>query len=80
MKDAFAPGPLDESKVMSSLGPIFDIALKDITGHICGTAEFSGWYRDRVSEWDSFSLLLPCPPLPLVEFLRSFPSDQTTKW
>ena len=36
MKDAFAPGPLDES--MSSLGPIFDIALKDITVQICGTA------------------------------------------
>ena len=45
MKDAFAPGPLDES--MSPLGPIFDIALKDITGQICGTAEFSGWHRGQ---------------------------------
>ena len=80
MKDAFAPGPLDESYVVSRTH--FRYCVE---GHHRLDLWNSGIFRmvQRAvcaSEWDSFSLLLPCPPLPLVEFLRSFPSDQTTKW
>ena len=49
MKDAFAPGPLDESYVVS-LGPIFDFALKDITGYICGQRNFQDGTEGSVCE------------------------------